>query len=59
MSGHINAIVLLNSSISLLLEENFEEAKRYLEESFEEIVRAGIFVSYLMMEETGTNTPYQ
>ena len=55
----LNAIVLLESSISLLLEEDFDKARRDLEGAFEEIVRAGIFVSYLMMEETGTSTPDQ
>lgn len=55
----LNAIILLKSSISFLLEEDFDKAKRDLEVSFEEIVRAGIFVSYLMMEETGTAAPDQ
>jgi hypothetical protein len=41
------------------LEEDFDKARRDLEGSFEEIVRAGMFVNYLKMEETGTSTPDQ
>jgi len=46
----VNAIILLESSISLLLEEDFGKAKRDLEGSFEDIVRAGTFVGLLLTE---------
>ncbi len=53
------AINLLESSISLLLEEDFDKAKTDLEASFEEIVRAVTFVGLLMIQETETSTPDQ
>lgn len=54
-----NAINLLESSISLLLEEDFDKARKDLEGSFEEIVRAVTFIGYLMIQETETSTPDQ
>lgn len=55
----VNAIILLKSSISLLLEEEFEKAKIDLQGSFEDFTRAVLYLGLLSAEATETSTPAQ
>lgn len=54
-----DAIFLLQKSINYLLEENFDKAKKDLQESFSAIARAMVDIAFLSEEESATSTPTQ